>query len=108
MQKEANLEADARDGAKPLHLAAGKGNDTTVQLLLEKGANIGVKRNSGATALHDAVSNGLETTVRLLLARGSDMEATVNSEQSVLQLAVEYKHFAMCGCWLTMVPMEDR
>ena len=49
---------DLQDGWTPLQLAAMRGHDSCVQLLVVKGANVNSRDNYGGTAAHKAASNG--------------------------------------------------
>src|SRR5204862_6751685 len=75
-----------------LLLAAAKGEQETLQQLLDKGANVKVKDKLGRTALHEAVSNGRDTVVQLLLEKGARIEAKDKSGRTVLHEAVQNGH----------------
>lgn len=59
----------------PLHFAAGQGDVTIAQLLLDHGAKLEATDWQGATPLHAAARNGHETMIRLLAERGADIHA---------------------------------
>ncbi len=64
-------------GKDPLHVAAEKGSDKTLALMLDKGARINSKSSDedgsrSYTALHVAVKHTKVSTVKLLLDRGAD------------------------------------
>jgi ankyrin repeat protein len=85
----ARVNVGPRDGATPLHYAAGEGNAEVVKALIEAGADVTASSAvlGGATPIQSACD--LEC-VRLLLAAGADINAHAN-EPSVLFLA------ACCG-----------
>lgn len=62
----------------PLQIAAHKGHETTVRLLLDHGANIN-QRSVYASPLDYAVMEGREAVVRLLLERGAKLSAKAAS-----------------------------
>jgi len=77
--KGATVEAKRNDGWNVLHLAAFKGHQGVVELLLAKGAATQVKTNEGKTALHAMMDNARlisrENTrdiTALLISYGSD------------------------------------
>jgi ankyrin repeat protein len=88
------------DGSTPLHLASERGQESTVECLLNRGASIEavqevddvlliVKPNARtpakaiteSTPLHLAARNKHEKTVRLLLRKGSSVDATENIKE---------------------------
>ncbi|CZR58736.1 uncharacterized protein PAC_08628 [Phialocephala subalpina] len=66
--------------------AALKGNETLVQLLLEKGADIEANDNDGKTALLWVTLLGKENLVQLLLEKGADIEAKNSDGRTALLL----------------------
>jgi ankyrin repeat protein len=54
-------------GCTPLHLAAGAGNETAVDMLINYGANFLTTDKQGRVALHFAVENGNINVLRQLL-----------------------------------------
>ncbi|XP_051868517.1 2-5A-dependent ribonuclease-like [Pristis pectinata] len=61
------------DKGTPLFLAAGKGNDQVVELLLKKKANVNYQTKSfGWSPLHSAIQSNHEKVVHLLLEHGAD------------------------------------
>jgi ankyrin repeat protein len=64
----ANIGLKDRDERTALHLAARRGHEAVVLLLLEKGVNAHAEDRDGKTALHLAVSKGLDAAAQLLKA----------------------------------------
>lgn len=95
------------DVQTPLNIAANKGNDTLVALLLNHGANVHGSRSrhwgKSKPAVVDALLSGHESTVRLLLLHGSPIHepsmeqgglvncAISRGQISLLKLLVEFK-----------------
>ena len=69
------MEARARDGHTPLHIAAIGGDSATVIILLEAGADIEAGVDGGYTPLHLAALNSNVDAVKTLLNVGADIEA---------------------------------
>ncbi|XP_027187729.1 potassium channel SKOR isoform X3 [Cicer arietinum] len=61
------------DGRSPLHLAACRGYEDIIVLLLHKGVDINVKDNFGNTPLLEAVKNGHDRVASLLVREGASM-----------------------------------
>lgn len=60
------------NGDHLLHIAAGRGDARTIELLLDNGKAIDQLGDMGLTALHCAYTKGHEGAVELLLSRGAD------------------------------------
>ena len=65
----------------PLHLAAGSGFDSMVQLLISKRANLNVRDKTGLVALHYAVFCGHYGIVRMLLNSGDKIDVDVRGSE---------------------------
>jgi ankyrin repeat domain-containing protein 50 len=90
-------------GKTPLIVSVEMGDNTTVQLLLEKGADIDAKAGRGRTALHVAAESGHETVMRVLLEHKVDVDkkadrgwtalhvAAGNGHEAVVRVLLEYK-----------------
>jgi ankyrin repeat protein/TPR repeat protein len=72
----ADVNAKAKTGYTPLHVAAGLGKLERVRLLLSKGASVDAMDTHG-TPLHAAVVQGQEGIVEALLAAGANPDARV-------------------------------
>lgn len=60
-------------------MAASRGKEATVKLLLENGADIEAKDSFDQTPLIAAASRGDEATVELLLEKGANAKAKVDT-----------------------------
>lgn len=65
-------EIDLLEGVTYLHVAAFRGNDVSVGILLDRGININARDSRDLTALHLAAMYGHERVVALLLFRHAD------------------------------------
>src|SRR5260370_30482058 len=81
------MEAKDNAGKPALRLAAEKGRDEVMKLLLERGADVDARGWYGRTALHGASYKGVLEAVRLLLEHGADVEAKDIYGQIPLQSA---------------------
>jgi ankyrin repeat protein len=78
-----------RDGETPLHLAARRGHENVLVLLLEYGAKINAKNIQGHTSLHSAVQYGGNiSVVQILLNHGADVNTADNHGDTPLFSAV--------------------
>ncbi|QKX62344.1 uncharacterized protein TRUGW13939_09503 [Talaromyces rugulosus] len=79
----------------PLHIAATKGNDKIVQLLIQHNSNSNEKDSDGVTPLMRAVEGGFEEVVWSLLRHGAHVDEKDARGQSSLHLAVIHRHEAI-------------
>ncbi|WAO96059.1 Hypothetical protein NCS54_01372000 [Fusarium falciforme] len=91
----AAIEAVDKDGRTPLLLAAEKGHEAVVRLLLDRGAHTEAAYNDSRTPLSQAAENGREAVVRLLLDRGAHIEAVDNYGRTPLWWAAAEGHEAI-------------
>lgn len=66
------------DGQTPLWLAAAKGHEAIVRLLIKEGADIHIKDKHGRTPLLLAAMKGHEAILQLLLNKGADTRMVNN------------------------------
>eukprot|EP01122_Echinamoeba_exundans_P013977 TRINITY_DN6229_c0_g1_i1.p1 TRINITY_DN6229_c0_g1~~TRINITY_DN6229_c0_g1_i1.p1 ORF type:complete len:781 (-),score=153.69 TRINITY_DN6229_c0_g1_i1:97-2439(-) len=89
----ANIEAPDQNGWTALHIAASKGNDAIVDLLLSKGASINATTIANQTPLLMAACNGHIAVVRRLISANADTKIRVaSSHESALIYAVQNGH----------------
>ncbi|KAI5838978.1 hypothetical protein DFP73DRAFT_519351, partial [Morchella snyderi] len=87
---------DIRDA---LHLAAGQGNDTMVQCLLERGAiDLDSRDKNGYTVLHLAAKGGHDQVVRCLLGGGAGIDIAGTDGYTALHLAAKGGHDQVVRC----------
>jgi ankyrin repeat protein len=93
LNHSASVRACGSSGA-PLHLAAQKGNNKIVMLLVQKGlpADIDIQDNHGCTPLHLAASNGWLNTTKLLVWMGADMLCLSVDGKAPADLATDNRH----------------
>lgn len=79
----ADIEAEGRGGAHPLHLAATKNHSAAVTLLLDHGATVDSRDNFGFTPLMAALSFPPEgfDAAEVLIAAGADLNAQDKADQ---------------------------
>ncbi|XP_047325498.1 protein VAPYRIN-like [Impatiens glandulifera] len=66
------LDCRDKDGRTALHLAASKGNESCVRLLVSAGADVNARSKDGRTALYRAAANGNRRMVEMLIEMGAD------------------------------------
>ena len=77
------------EGFQAIHIAADKGLDSLVKLLLKHGANInGQNDMNGYTALHYAITKGRYSTITLLMQRGADPMIATARGVTALEMAL--------------------
>jgi ankyrin repeat protein/tetratricopeptide (TPR) repeat protein len=90
-----NLETRDDLGMTPLTLAAWKGHQDVVELLLRRGSNAKAKTTGGSTIIHWAAATSFNI-VELLLAHGADINAQedFNGETALSSIAVRGDNWA--------------
>ncbi len=78
LEQDADVNAQARGGLTPLHLAARYGNLTMVACLLDHGARVEAATIFGATPLQDAAAFDQREIIDLLIAAGANPALTVH------------------------------
>lgn len=86
------LGARARNGATPLHYAAGLGHAKIAEMLLDAGARADARSKNGGTALHAAAVGGHLRVVRLLGLRGASVAAKDEDGMTPFMLATARGH----------------
>ena len=82
-----------KNGSIPLHLAARKGNEEIVKILLDHPADhVNATDGSGKTALHLACSGGHEKVCRILLNYGANIKAVSEDKMTPLLCAIQSRH----------------
>ena len=82
-----------KNGSIPLHLAARKGNEEIVKILLDQPAvHVDATDGAGKTALHLACSGGHEKVCRILLNYGADIKAVSEDKMTPLLCAIQSRH----------------
>ena len=81
------VDAPARGGLTPLHVAVQGGRVEMLEVLLDLGASTAAKTESGDTALHLAAHRGQMELVRPLLAHGARADAKNAAGKTPLDLA---------------------
>ena len=72
--KAAWIVARDKEGYTALHIAAQKGQDAIIRMLLDAGADVNGRDGYGATPLHNAVSNNRNSATALLLEAGAEVK----------------------------------
>jgi len=81
------MELRREDGKTGLMLAAARGHERLVTLLLDAGAIIGEWDREGETALMLAAANGHESVVNLLLKSGAEVDQSGNGKTALMSAA---------------------
>jgi ankyrin repeat protein len=82
-------------GQTPLHLAARRGHEAAVRILLDRGANIEAQSIWSETPLVLASEHGHEAVVRILLDRGANIETRSTWLETPLVVAAKHGHEAV-------------
>ncbi|MCY4577951.1 MAG: ankyrin repeat domain-containing protein [Chloroflexi bacterium] len=86
------------DGWSPLHIAAFRGDELLVSLLLDAGARIKEKDKEGATPLHIAAIYGNTAVAEVLLKHDPNLHAERDFQgRTPLHMAVDQYHFNVLG-----------
>lgn len=81
------------NGSLPLHLAARRGNDEIVKILLDQSSvHVDVKDGSGKTALHLACSEGHKNVCQILLNFGASITEVAADKMTPLHCAIHNSH----------------
>lgn len=84
VDRGADVEAVANDGARPLWMAASLGKDHVASYLLNCDANIeSFNSIRGTTALFESVKHGDVTVAQVLLENGADVDARIAAAQAL-------------------------
>ncbi|OQV12609.1 Protein phosphatase 1 regulatory subunit 12A [Hypsibius exemplaris] len=75
-----------KTGATPLHVAAAKGYQDIMRMLLELGVDLNARDADGWTPLHAAAHWGHREGCKMLVENGCDMEIKTNMGQTVIDL----------------------
>ena len=84
--------------------AAKRGNQVSIEDLLDRGADIEAQKDNGDTALMAASSRGGVAVVELLLDRGADIDVRNDDGWTALMVASNYGHdevAAVLRAWIT-------
>ena len=98
----ADVDCPMTDGTTPLFIAASKGCDAIVNMLIAAGADLDKARETdNATPLFMAALNGHDASVRALLRAGADIRKSRTDGQSPILCASEKGHEAVVDTLLT-------
>ncbi|KAK4159023.1 ankyrin repeat-containing domain protein [Cladorrhinum sp. PSN259] len=81
---------DASELNEALKLAAQRGSEQIVELLVYAGADINWKNDAGNTAVMFAVPRGHQEVVRVLIEQGADVDAKDSQGNGLLHWAIRY------------------
>ena len=91
----------------PLYLAATKGYDKVIELLLRHGANVNAMNNQGWTALHVASANGYLPATRILLDHNADTSLQDDYGKTPLHCALENGHLGIALSLIERIGDQD-
>ena len=86
---------DRIGGDAPLHLAAGLGDTSALETLVDRGAVVDQALEDRRTPLMEAVAHGREEAMKLLLKRGADPARRDSNGQRAIDLALHFGHPAV-------------
>lgn len=97
MLSENDADIHAKNGQKrmALHLAAEKGYEAVLQLLIKNGVDVHEQDGQEWTAPHLAAEKGHEAALQLLIKNGASIHAKDSQERTALHLAAEKGHEAV-------------
>jgi uncharacterized protein len=81
------VDCKAGDGSTPLIVAARRGHEATILMLLSRGADTNSQNDRGDTALMFAVRNGLNGAISKLVEQGADVTMTNSAGKTASDLA---------------------
>ncbi len=84
-----NYQAITQDGRNYLMIAAGKGLDSVVRYLIQKGLDINARDQKGNSALMYAALKDRRDTIVLLIDKGADVNAADNEGNSILIMTMK-------------------
>ena len=79
-------------GWTDLHLAAARGKQDEVKMLLDRGHAVELRNDKGRTPLYEAAKRGRTAAVQLLIERGADVEARGSGGYTPLISAAKQGH----------------
>lgn len=85
----APTDATDNNGYTPLHLAAARGDDFMIDILLKNGANVDARTAAGDTPMYVATFWEHPHTVRKLLMHGANRDIPNNEGRTPLTMAIE-------------------
>lgn len=93
LPRGANPKLRDKNGSIPLHLAARRGNDDIVKVLLDQPEpDVDAKDGAGKTALHLACREGHRKVCQVLLNFGADIKAVSADKMTPLHSAIQNGH----------------
>ena len=107
LENGGNANQADNSGTTPLLIASQDGQTVAIKLLLKHGADVHKPNGKGVLPLWIATCQGHVETVHVLLKAGADARSTWN-EQSVLQIALKYKHRDVVRLLVERWPLDQR
>ena len=86
------LQPQAADGARPLHLAADSGQCEVIRTLVELGADVNALGDNKTRPLHCACAKGRVGAMQLLIDLGADVEVQADDGARPLHLSSMFGH----------------